>query len=286
VIFSSHANILEVASSEEKTSLTLTLTLTLIAGGFLRRENKPKGSPLRSPQRGLPPMGRSASVPLPPSPSSLYQSGPPVDACGNLKKLNPAIISKYSELIFRKHMDNASSDDVRLLYAQANDNSMPLPGMQGFMGQQGVDLVELETDMASTYEFEGEGHREGAVGTVTPFGLRTVTEETIEEGVFNGFNGAESGGTVPQEAPEGEVMHLVSNDAAAAATETAKMMQENSSLTPVVSPEPEISKLTLLDDAKSVGEETIDKVEDTAEEPTDAVEMKVTSDAEVTAVTL
>ena len=163
-------------------------------------------------------------------------------------------------------MDNATSDDVRLLYAQANDNQMPLPGMQGFMGQQGVDLVELETDMASTYEFEGE---EEEVDVVSPFGLKTVKEETLEEDAAHVVvkqeieehveeKESEEPPVVTKTEDDGEVKHLVSNDAAAAAAETAG---KGGPMTPVVSPEPE-------------------------EQPSDTVEVTVSSDAAVTAVTL
>jgi len=150
-------------------------------------------------------MGRSQSVPPMASPGSIYNPGPRVDARGNPKKINPAIVSKYAELIFQKHLDNASSDDVRLLYAQANDNKSPLPGMKQFVGQQGVDLVELETDMASTYEpypgpeYSGNGgaemermelHDQGDAyakhvqqqQAISPYGLASVREEPgIEE---------------------------------------------------------------------------------------------------------
>ena len=138
-------------------------------GGFLRRSTKPKLPPMDKPPR-------SQSVPPMVTPASIYNPGPRVDARGNAKKINPAIVSKYAELIFQKHLDNASSDDVRLLYAQANDSKMPLPGMKTFVGEQGVDLVELETDMASTYEpYPGDPQQ------VSPYGLASVREEPVEE---------------------------------------------------------------------------------------------------------
>lgn len=144
-------------------------------GGFLRPSKQ------RRPRNGELPMldeiGRSQSCP-----PSLAAGSPvpvPVDACGREKRLNPALISKYSELVFRKNMDNASNDDVRVMYAKANDNNAPLPSMRQFMSQQGVDIREMETEIAATYDMFSEGQE-----NVSPFGLGTVKEEDEEESTY------------------------------------------------------------------------------------------------------
>jgi len=138
-------------------------------GGFLRpsKQRRPKLDSLP----GLDGGPRSLSCP----PNLGRHHGVPVDACGREKRLNPALVSKYSELLFRKNMDNATNDDVRVLYAQSNDNDVPVPSMHAFIAQQGIDLNEMETDMAATYDMFAEGEN------VSPFGLGTLHEEDEEE---------------------------------------------------------------------------------------------------------
>lgn len=135
-------------------------------GGFLRPSKQ------RRPRDGssLPSVDHLRAQSCPPNVGE--PSLVPVDACGREKKLNPALVSKYSELIFQKHIDNATNDDVRILYAQTNDQKIKIPPMGEFVNQQGVDLNEVETDMAATYEMFIEEQ-----GNVSPFGLGTVREE-------------------------------------------------------------------------------------------------------------
>jgi len=87
-------------------------------GGFLRpsKQRRPRNA------NGAYGLGDSRSVSAPPYPG--HPQGVPVDACGREKKLNPALVSKYSELVFQKHMDNATNDDVRVMYAQNNDQQV------------------------------------------------------------------------------------------------------------------------------------------------------------------
>lgn len=154
---------------------------------FLRGCKYTRGGFLRPSKQRRP---RTGDTTLPSIDGARSQSVPPdlgrpeyiVDACGREKRVNPGLVSKYSELVFQKHMDTASNDDVRSLYARANDSKMPLPNMNDFMKQQGVDIREVETDMAGTYEHMNEmifsQHRD----TVSPFGLGTLREEDEDEG--------------------------------------------------------------------------------------------------------
>jgi len=137
-------------------------------GGFLRpsKQRRPRNA------NGAYGLGDSRSVSAPPYPG--HPQGVPVDACGREKKLNPALVSKYSELVFQKHMDNATNDDVRVMYAQNNDQQIKLPPMGDFVAQQGVNMREVETDMAATYEMYIEGDN------VSPYGLGTVREGEYE----------------------------------------------------------------------------------------------------------
>jgi len=145
-------------------------------GGFLRPSKQ------RRPRTGdttLPSIDGARSHSVPPD---LGRPQYVVDACGREKRVNPGLVSKYSELVFQKHMDTASNDDVRSLYARANDSKMPLPNMNDFMKQQGVDIGEVETDMAGTYEHMNEMMLSQHRDTMSPFGLGTLREEDEEEG--------------------------------------------------------------------------------------------------------
>lgn len=156
-------------------------------GGFLRPSKQRRPRPGELPTMAS--MGRSDSCP----PNVGRPSPVPVDACGREKRLNPALVSKYSELVFRKNMDNATNDDVRVLYAQANDNDVPIPTMRQFIAQQGIDLQEMETEIAATYDMFSEGEN------VSPFGLGTLKEEDENEEELGAARGLGSRATAQME---------------------------------------------------------------------------------------
>jgi len=138
-------------------------------GGFLRKDL------IKGQRRGdsdcgsssasgcsLPSIKRTQSLP----PAHLYVKKKTYDACGREKKINPVLVNKYSELLFRSHVCAASNENVRSLYTETNEQEDKLPSMADFMRKQGLDLSKMETQMSQT---------------ATPFGLMSVQEEDDEQ---------------------------------------------------------------------------------------------------------
>jgi len=138
-------------------------------GGFLRKDlikgqrrgNSDCGSSSAS-GCSLPSIKRTQSLP----PAHLYVKKKTYDACGREKKINPVLVNKYSELLFRSHVCAASNENVRSLYTETNEQEDKLPSMADFMRKQGLDLSKMETQMSQT---------------ATPFGLMSVQEEDDEQ---------------------------------------------------------------------------------------------------------
>ena len=135
------------------------------AGGFLRKDLIKKRRNGRGGSDCGSSTGSSCSLPSIASaqpPPHLYIKKKEYDACGREKKINPVLVNKYSELLFREHVNAASNENVRSLYTETNEQEEKLPSMAEFMRTQGMDLSKMESQLSQT---------------ATPFGLYSVEEE-------------------------------------------------------------------------------------------------------------